>query len=92
MKILYKIDHTSLAILLGDAQNSKSFADNSWGKGTYSNICEKFYQMYLNDREIDIEKISSVIETFKIDGRKSFDNFALNFVQEHLKENSNIKY
>lgn len=92
MKLSYQIDHASLAILLGDAHNSKSFADRSWGISKYHDICERFYQMYTQNKTLDIDIVSKELEKLKIDGRKSFDNFALNYVQENLNKNSNITY
>lgn len=90
MKLIYKIDHSALALLIGDAKNSKSFSDRAWGSISYESLCERFYNMYSTRREIPIEEIAKIINELKIEKKESFDNFALDYIEANLKGNSNI--
>lgn len=89
MKLSFYIDHPSLAILLGSAQNSKSFADNAWGRSSFEDVCERFYVEFTKKKEINIDLIEKILEDFRIEKKNTFDNFALDYISENLKSSAN---
>jgi hypothetical protein len=92
MKLNYEINHTSLATLIGDAKNSKSFSERAWGVTNYIDLCEKFYEIFSNKKNVDIECVKKIINESKITKEQSFDNFALDYILEHIEVNSSLKY
>lgn len=92
MKIRYEIDHPSIAILIGEAQNSKAFSDKAWGNTSFEGICERFLNVFSEKPKLDLDKAEEIIRSYKITKAAIFDNFALEHILNSLKEYATIKY